>query len=92
MGQDFIEWKVRLEMPLQSWGLGDKAVFSCPTVLGIRFGTHDPSGAPKNIVVPCLLNMVDQPNLPNVLIRNIPGAGLFVPRSAMKDILPAYHA
>uniref|UniRef100_A0A0G4FX14 Uncharacterized protein n=1 Tax=Chromera velia CCMP2878 TaxID=1169474 RepID=A0A0G4FX14_9ALVE len=91
MGQDFIEWKVQLEMPLQSWGLGDEAVFSCPAILGIRFGTHDPSGAPKNIVVPCLLHMVDQPNLSDVLIRNAPGAGLFVPRSSPKDVLPAYR-
>uniref|UniRef100_A0A0G4FB91 Uncharacterized protein n=1 Tax=Chromera velia CCMP2878 TaxID=1169474 RepID=A0A0G4FB91_9ALVE len=45
-------------MPLQSQGLGDEAVFFCPAVLGIRFGTHDPSGAPKNIVVPCLLHTV----------------------------------
>uniref|UniRef100_A0A0G4G729 Uncharacterized protein n=1 Tax=Chromera velia CCMP2878 TaxID=1169474 RepID=A0A0G4G729_9ALVE len=58
-GQDFIEWKVQLEMPLQSRGLGDEAVFCCPAMLSIRFGTHDPSGAPKNIVVPCLLHMVD---------------------------------
>uniref|UniRef100_A0A0G4H8P5 Uncharacterized protein n=1 Tax=Chromera velia CCMP2878 TaxID=1169474 RepID=A0A0G4H8P5_9ALVE len=90
-GQDFIEWKVQLEMPLQSRGLGDQAVFSCPAILGIRFGTHDPSGAPKNIVVPCLLHTVDQPNLPDVLIRNAPGAGLFVPRSSPKDVLPAYR-
>uniref|UniRef100_A0A0G4FVJ5 Uncharacterized protein n=1 Tax=Chromera velia CCMP2878 TaxID=1169474 RepID=A0A0G4FVJ5_9ALVE len=67
-GQDFIEWKVQLEMPLQSRGLGDEAVFSCPAILGIRFGTHDPSSAPKNIVVPCLLHTVDQPNLPDMLI------------------------
>uniref|UniRef100_A0A0G4I9R5 Uncharacterized protein n=1 Tax=Chromera velia CCMP2878 TaxID=1169474 RepID=A0A0G4I9R5_9ALVE len=78
-------------MPLQSRGLGDEAVFSCPAVLGIRFGIHDPSGAPKNIVVPCFLHIVDQPNLPDVLIRNAPGAGLFVPRSATKDVLPAYR-
>uniref|UniRef100_A0A0G4F041 Uncharacterized protein n=1 Tax=Chromera velia CCMP2878 TaxID=1169474 RepID=A0A0G4F041_9ALVE len=92
MGQDFIEWKVQLEMPLQSRGLGDEAVFSCPAILGIRFGTHDPSGAPKNIVVPCLLHTVDQPNLPDVLICNAPSAGLFVPRSSPKDVLPAYRA
>uniref|UniRef100_A0A0G4FTV6 Uncharacterized protein n=1 Tax=Chromera velia CCMP2878 TaxID=1169474 RepID=A0A0G4FTV6_9ALVE len=91
-GQDFIEWKVRLEMPLQSQGLGDEAVFSCSAVLGIRFGTHDPSGAPKNIVVPCLLHTVDQLNVLDVLIRNAPNAGLFIPRSAMKDVLPAYRA
>uniref|UniRef100_A0A0G4EZG0 Uncharacterized protein n=1 Tax=Chromera velia CCMP2878 TaxID=1169474 RepID=A0A0G4EZG0_9ALVE len=90
-GQDFIEWKVWLEMPLQSRGLGDEAVFSCPAVLGIRFGFHDPSGVPKNIVVPCLLHTVDQPNLTDVLVCNAPGAGLFVPRSSTKDILPAYH-
>uniref|UniRef100_A0A0G4HAN8 Uncharacterized protein n=1 Tax=Chromera velia CCMP2878 TaxID=1169474 RepID=A0A0G4HAN8_9ALVE len=90
-GQDFIEWKVQLEMPLQSRELGDEAVFSCPTILGIRFGTHDPSGAPKNIVIPCLLHTVDQPNLPDVLIRNAPGTGLFVPRSSPKDVLPAYR-
>uniref|UniRef100_A0A0G4HHT0 Uncharacterized protein n=1 Tax=Chromera velia CCMP2878 TaxID=1169474 RepID=A0A0G4HHT0_9ALVE len=89
-GQDFIKWKVQLEMPLQSRGLGNEAVFFCPAVLGIRFGTHDPSGAPKNIVVPCLLYPVDQPNLLDVLIRNAPGAGLFVPRSSPKDVLPAY--
>uniref|UniRef100_A0A0G4HSF6 Uncharacterized protein n=1 Tax=Chromera velia CCMP2878 TaxID=1169474 RepID=A0A0G4HSF6_9ALVE len=90
-GQDFIEWKVQLEMPLQSRGLGDEAVFFCPAVLGIRFGTHDPSGASKNIVIPCLLHTVDQPNLPDVLIRNAPGAGLFVPRSLPKAVLPAYR-
>uniref|UniRef100_A0A0G4GG39 Uncharacterized protein n=1 Tax=Chromera velia CCMP2878 TaxID=1169474 RepID=A0A0G4GG39_9ALVE len=78
-------------MPLQSRGLGDKAVFFCPAVLGIRFGIHEPSGTPKNIVVPCLLHTVDQLNLPDVLIRNAPGAGLFVPRSSPKDVLPAYH-
>uniref|UniRef100_A0A0G4FRF2 Uncharacterized protein n=1 Tax=Chromera velia CCMP2878 TaxID=1169474 RepID=A0A0G4FRF2_9ALVE len=82
-------------MPLQSRGLGDEAVFSCPAVLGIQFGTHDPSGAPKNIVVPCFLDTVDQPNLrdylPDVLIRNAPGAGLFVPHSLPKDVLPAYR-
>uniref|UniRef100_A0A0G4FR83 Uncharacterized protein n=1 Tax=Chromera velia CCMP2878 TaxID=1169474 RepID=A0A0G4FR83_9ALVE len=78
-------------MPLQSRGLGDEAVFFCPAVLGIRFGTHDPSGAPKKIVVPCLLHTVDQPNLPDVLIRNALGVGLFVPRSSPKDILPAYR-
>uniref|UniRef100_A0A0G4I2L7 Uncharacterized protein n=1 Tax=Chromera velia CCMP2878 TaxID=1169474 RepID=A0A0G4I2L7_9ALVE len=78
-------------MPLQLWRLGDEAMFFCPTVLGIQFGTHDPSGAPKNIVVPCLLHTVDQPNLPDVLIRNAPGAGLFIPRSSPKDVLPAYH-
>uniref|UniRef100_A0A0G4FIQ8 Uncharacterized protein n=1 Tax=Chromera velia CCMP2878 TaxID=1169474 RepID=A0A0G4FIQ8_9ALVE len=78
-------------MPLQSRGLGDEAVFSCLAILSIRFGTHDPSSAPKNIVVPCFLHTVDQPNLPDVLIRNAPGAGLFVPRSSPKDILPAYH-
>uniref|UniRef100_A0A0G4FKH5 Uncharacterized protein n=1 Tax=Chromera velia CCMP2878 TaxID=1169474 RepID=A0A0G4FKH5_9ALVE len=78
-------------MPLQLRGLDDEAVFSCPAILGIQFGTHDPSGAPKNIVIPCLLHMVDQPNLLDVLIRNAPGAGLFVPRSSPKDILPAYR-
>uniref|UniRef100_A0A0G4IA42 Uncharacterized protein n=1 Tax=Chromera velia CCMP2878 TaxID=1169474 RepID=A0A0G4IA42_9ALVE len=79
-------------MPFQSQGLGDEAVFSCPAVFSIRFGIHDPSGAPKNIVVPCLLHMVDQPNLPDVLIHNAPSAGLFVPRSSTKDVLPAYRA
>uniref|UniRef100_A0A0G4I0P3 Uncharacterized protein n=1 Tax=Chromera velia CCMP2878 TaxID=1169474 RepID=A0A0G4I0P3_9ALVE len=78
-------------MPLQSWGLGDEAVFSCPTILGIRFGTHDPSGAPKNIVIPCFLHTVDQSNLPDVLICNAPGAGLFVPRSSPKDVCPTYR-
>uniref|UniRef100_A0A0G4FQ42 Uncharacterized protein n=1 Tax=Chromera velia CCMP2878 TaxID=1169474 RepID=A0A0G4FQ42_9ALVE len=78
-------------MPLQSWGLGDKAVFSCPAVLGISFGMHEPSGAPKNIVVPCLRHTVDQRNLPNVLICNAPGAGLFVPRLSPKEILSAYR-
>uniref|UniRef100_A0A0G4FEV0 Uncharacterized protein n=1 Tax=Chromera velia CCMP2878 TaxID=1169474 RepID=A0A0G4FEV0_9ALVE len=87
---NLISWK-KLEIPLQSRGLGDEAAFFCPAVLGIWFGTHDPSDAPKNIVVPCLLHMVDQPNLPDVLICNTPGAGLFVPRSLPKDILPAYH-
>uniref|UniRef100_A0A0G4GUV2 Uncharacterized protein n=1 Tax=Chromera velia CCMP2878 TaxID=1169474 RepID=A0A0G4GUV2_9ALVE len=91
-GQDFIEWKVQLEMPLQSQGLGDEAVFFCAAVLGIRFRTHNPSRAPKNIVVPCLLHTVNQPNLPDVLIRNAPDAGLFVPRSSPKDVLLAYHA
>uniref|UniRef100_A0A0G4G185 Uncharacterized protein n=1 Tax=Chromera velia CCMP2878 TaxID=1169474 RepID=A0A0G4G185_9ALVE len=79
-------------MPLQSWGLGNEVVFSCPAVLGIWFGTHDPSGAPKNIVVPCSLHTVDQPNLPDVLICNARGAGLFIPRLATKDVLPAYRA
>uniref|UniRef100_A0A0G4H9B5 Uncharacterized protein n=1 Tax=Chromera velia CCMP2878 TaxID=1169474 RepID=A0A0G4H9B5_9ALVE len=46
-GQDFIEWKVRLEMRFQLRELRDEAVFSCPTVLGIRFGTHNPSSAPN---------------------------------------------
>uniref|UniRef100_A0A0G4FBI6 Uncharacterized protein n=1 Tax=Chromera velia CCMP2878 TaxID=1169474 RepID=A0A0G4FBI6_9ALVE len=78
-------------MLLQSWGLGDEAVFSCPAILGIWFGTHDPSGAPKNIVVPCVLHTVDQPNLSDVLIRNAPGVGLFIPRSSPKDVLPAYR-
>uniref|UniRef100_A0A0G4H2F6 Uncharacterized protein n=1 Tax=Chromera velia CCMP2878 TaxID=1169474 RepID=A0A0G4H2F6_9ALVE len=78
-------------MPLQSRGLEDEAVFSCPAILGIRFGTHDPSGAPKNIVVPCLLHTVDQLNLPDVLIHHAPGVGLFVPRSSPKDVLPAYR-
>uniref|UniRef100_A0A0G4EZ02 Uncharacterized protein n=1 Tax=Chromera velia CCMP2878 TaxID=1169474 RepID=A0A0G4EZ02_9ALVE len=78
-------------MPLQSQGLGDEAVFSCSAVLSIRFGTHDPSSAPKNIVVPCLLHTVDQPNLSDVLICNAPGAGLFVPCSSPKDVLPAYR-
>uniref|UniRef100_A0A0K6SA41 Uncharacterized protein n=2 Tax=Chromera velia CCMP2878 TaxID=1169474 RepID=A0A0K6SA41_9ALVE len=78
-------------MPLQSWGLGDEAVFFCPAVLGIRFGTHNPSSTPKNIVVPCLLHMVNQLNLLDVLICNAPGAGLFVPRSSPKDVLPAYR-
>uniref|UniRef100_A0A0G4IDT9 Uncharacterized protein n=1 Tax=Chromera velia CCMP2878 TaxID=1169474 RepID=A0A0G4IDT9_9ALVE len=79
-------------MPLQSRGLGDEAVFFCPAVLGIRFATHDPSGASKNIVIPCLLHTVDQPNLSDVLICNAPSAGLFVPRSSPKDVLPTYCA
>uniref|UniRef100_A0A0G4FGU1 Uncharacterized protein n=1 Tax=Chromera velia CCMP2878 TaxID=1169474 RepID=A0A0G4FGU1_9ALVE len=40
-GQDFIEWKVQLEMPLQSRGLGDKAVFSCLFI---------PRSSPKDVL------------------------------------------